>query len=208
MEQTADDLTPILERSIAGDFQALEQLFGRLRPFLHWMARRLLGPTSTGALDHSSMVQRSLVRIYQRLGELRTRKQGPLLAWAGFNLRRVIDDARRQERKMPRSLGAEVPEVAARAESDADDEPRHRTALLTAAALERLSPDQRQLVEWHVLEKVPHAEIGRRLGVSENTARQRFFRAVTRLRLALEPELGSEQRAFLNLKGTCKGGDQ
>ena len=90
----------------------------------------------------------------------------------------------------------------------ADEEKRHQSALLTAAALERLPEDQRQLVQWHVLDKLSHGEIGQRLGVAENTARQRFFRAITRLRKVLEPELNSEQRALLNLKGTPTGGNR
>lgn len=52
-------------------------------------------------------------------------------------------------------------------------------------AMEDLSREDREMVLWRYFEKRPFAEIGRRLGLKENTARMRIERALDRLRTGL-----------------------
>src|SRR5262245_61257956 len=52
-------------------------------------------------------------------------------------------------------------------------------------ALEDLSPEDREMVLWRYFERRPFAEIGRRLGLKENTARMRIERALDRLKAGL-----------------------
>ncbi len=52
-------------------------------------------------------------------------------------------------------------------------------------AMEDLSGEDREMVLWRYFEQRPFAEIGRRLGLKENTARMRIERALDRLRTGL-----------------------
>src|SRR5262245_24492183 len=55
-EQDRHALRPLLERVVHGDRQAYEELFVRLRPYLHALVRRTLGPDQ-GGIDYSAIVQ-------------------------------------------------------------------------------------------------------------------------------------------------------
>src|SRR3954451_4303217 len=97
-EQDRHQLRPLLERVLQGDRQAYEELFVRLRPYLHALVRRTLGPDPRG-LDYSGIVQSSLRRIHENFdGLLDDDPTVPhLLAWVKTIVRnRAIDEARRR----------------------------------------------------------------------------------------------------------------
>ncbi len=62
------------------------------------------------------------------------------------------------------------------------------------SALERLSPQERQLLGWHYgAERVSIREMAKRLGVSKSVAHERLQRVLERLRGILLGDLGSEK---------------
>jgi RNA polymerase sigma factor (sigma-70 family) len=49
-------------------------------------------------------------------------------------------------------------------------------------ALCELGAQDRRILEWHIWDGLSHAEVGRRLRISEEAARQRYSRALRALR--------------------------
>lgn len=90
-----------------------------------------------------------------------------------------MDESRAGGNRMRDALPAEGPtpsRVARRAED----------ATAVARALERLSETDRQVVMWRNWDGLAFADIGTRLGRSENAVRMLFVRALERLHAALE----------------------
>lgn len=95
---------------------------------------------------------------------------------------------------------------ARQARAEADREDAHRTAARLAsppsagpvegahvrAALYRLTPRQRHLVEWKYGDGLSYAEIAARLRISEAAASQALYRARLAFRKAFEAERGDD----------------
>ena len=170
-------LTPILERSVVGDAQALNTLLTEIRPYLHAQLRSQRGPAAPPG-DDSSIVQVSLLRIYQRFGQLREHTVPYLLAWVRRIVRNVrVDALRKDARRPPHTSGIDA--VAAAPAPDPADRDR-RQALLSALA--GLPERQRQVVAWRYFDRLPDDEIGRRLDSTVGAVRVLRFRALRRLR--------------------------
>lgn len=95
----------------------------------------------------------------------------------------------RAQQRALRRLGLErppaQPDLIAQIEREAElDELRRRTG----EALGSLSERNRRAVELRVLQELPYAEVARRLGVTEETARARVSRSLTALASAIEPD--------------------
>jgi len=106
-------LQPLLEHVLAGESQAYNDLFTLLRPYLHGLVRRCLGPDAHGPVDYSGIVQSSLRRIYENLdaiGNEPTAKH--FLAWVKKIVRnRAIDEVRRRAREMARQGGSNIDDI-------------------------------------------------------------------------------------------------
>jgi RNA polymerase sigma-70 factor (ECF subfamily) len=106
----------------------------------------------------------------------------PTLAWLyTIARRRLVDEARRRR---PTGSPLElVGEVAAR-----DDEYGGLVARALEAALAELGEAQRAVVVLRLLEGLSFAEIGTKLGPSEEACRVRFMRALRQIRAHFEKE--------------------
>jgi len=187
-DQDRYQLAPMLRRSVGGDEEALNQLLGALRPYLHSRIRRRRGPHPEQPVDESAVVQNSLLRISRNIGRLRRRTVPGLLAWANRIAGNALTDAlRRQAHDPARAVGEHIFDVADRAAaSDALEGGERRARLL--AALDGLPERQRQVVRWRYLEHLPDAEIARRLGDQSSVGAVRVLRcrALRRLRRLME----------------------
>ena len=184
-------LQPLLERVIAGDRPALNDLFARLRPYLHALVRRTLGRDWK---DASDIVQSSLRRINEHFdGLMDDDPTVPhLLAWIKKIVRnRAIDEARR------RAGGAATGNDAVLANVPQPRDPqqsaaREGRALGVMAALHRLPERQRQVVELHYFDRLRDAEISERLGGSVAAVRVLRCRALKELRRMMEVDRDSQ----------------
>ena len=135
-------LGPLLERVNAGDRSALNELFARLRPYLHALVRKTLGPEWK---DTSNIVQSSLRRINENFEDLLADDPTVphLLAWIKKIVRnRAIDEARKRA-GAPANNDSALGQVPLPVSPDAAAE-RDRRALSVMSALKQLPERQRQ----------------------------------------------------------------
>jgi RNA polymerase sigma-70 factor (ECF subfamily) len=182
-------LQPLLERVLAGDRQAYNQLFRQLRPYLHSLVRRYAGP-GAAALGQSDLVQSAQRRLHENFDDLLNENGANvphLLCWIQRVVRnRVVDEIRKRQRDpLARSPGGPMPDVAESREGPGPAE-RDTIALRVSAALARLPERQRQVVELHWFDRLPDSEISQRLGGSVGAIRVLRCRALQCLRSYME----------------------
>jgi RNA polymerase sigma-70 factor (ECF subfamily) len=179
-------LRPLLERVVAGDREALNELFTRLRPYLHALVRKTLGPEWK---DTSDVVQSGLRRINENFDDLLADDPSVphLLAWIKKIVRnRAIDEARRRA-GAPASNDSALGQVPMPVDpGQAAD--RDRRALSVMAALRQLPERQRQVVELHYFDRLRDAQISERLGGSVAAIRVLRCRALKELRRLMEAD--------------------
>jgi RNA polymerase sigma-70 factor (ECF subfamily) len=177
-------LQPLLDRVLAGDTVALNDLLTSLRPYMHGLVRRTLGHDWK---DASDIVQSSLRRINENLNDLLDDDPTVphLLAWIKKIVRnRAIDEVRRRQRQPAMTNDSALPNVAE--EVSADKEDRERRSLLILSVLPKLPERQRQVVELHYFDRLKDEEIRQRLGGSVAAIRVLRCRALKELRRLME----------------------
>lgn len=180
----------LLERSVQGDREALEELFRRYRQIAYRVAYRLLGHEAD-ALD---AVQEAFVKALTHLPSFQGRST--FKTW----LLRVVSNAsfdlgRQRGRRETLSMDA----LGAKNRQDLEpriiEEPgrgleRSDLRRKLQEALAQLSPAQRQTFVLHAEAELSYREVAEVLGISIGTVMSRLY--YTRLRL----------RAILDKKGT------
>jgi RNA polymerase sigma factor (sigma-70 family) len=147
---------------------------------------RLLGYAHIYAPDLADSAREEIVEQAIEAG-LRTIERfdpdrGTLYSWFRRQVRYRAGDWRRRN-----PLVADFPVEFAQKAPDFD---QLDVAVSThlAAAIATLKDEERLLLQLRGVEELDHAEIGRRLGIAESTARQRFKRAKDQLALAMRAD--------------------
>lgn len=158
-----------------GDRAAFRALYDRHAP---WLVARLSGRCAdAGTVDE--VLQDTFLAVWR--GARRYRGEGEVAAWMwGIAIRRLIDHLRRRR----------TPVVMAHEDEGAEASAEERVLLGVehgdlAAALHRLSPELRAVVQATVLDGLTTREAGRLLGIPAGTVKTRMFRARAQLREAL-----------------------
>lgn len=165
---------------VAGDEGAFQVLFQRYAPLLLGLMRkaRLTDP------DARDLVQQTFLQLHRGRRDFRQgARLRPWLLTIAYNLRR--DHFRRLGRRPEAPLEREpvsgiTPATALERRYDVD---RMR------AALERLSADQREVIELHWMGGIPFPEIAAAMGLKVSTVKVRAHRGYRRLRGLLEEGL-------------------
>ncbi len=178
-------LTPILEHSLSGDPQALNELLTKLQPYLHDQLRSHAS-TRRRDLDDSAIVQNSLIRISQHIGTLRQNNVQGLLAWVGKIVRYALIDALRQRsRDRSESVGTRIYDLADHwSAPDPCVAAENRDRL--GCALAQLSTREQQVVVGRFIDGLSDAEISARVGASIGSVRVLRCRALRSLKRLLE----------------------
>jgi RNA polymerase sigma-70 factor (ECF subfamily) len=171
----------------------------QLREYLHLLARLQISARLRGKIDLSGVVQQTLIEAHQAHDRLREMGDAQRAAWLRHVLANNLRDEVRKLGTAARDVGREVSLHAALEESSArlgawlvadqsspsERAARHDELLRLAAALARLSDEQRLAIELHHLQGRPLAEVAAELGRSKGAVAALLFRSVKKLRQLL-----------------------
>ena len=172
-ERTSD--SALLTAAAEGDRGALGELYERHAP---WLVLRLTRRCADPGLVEE-VVQDTFVAVWK--GAKRFRGEGDVAAWIwGIGIRRLIDHLRRRPTFIPTAEDWSPAVVSAEEEVLLGIE--HGDL---GAALNRLSPELRAVMQATVLDGLTTREAAKLLGIPQGTVKTRMMRARQELREAL-----------------------
>jgi len=181
----------IVQRVRDGEVEAFRILVERHSRGLYALAHRMTG----NAHDAEDIVQESLMRAYKQLHRFESRAE--FSTWIhriGVNC--ALDHLRsRKSRESMIQNGEEgmpdlVDSLPARVPSALQQLADSQIRVHVEGALAVLSMTERSAFVMRHFQEMPLIEIGRVLGINENAVKNTIFRAVQKVRRALEPVVG------------------
>jgi RNA polymerase sigma-70 factor (ECF subfamily) len=183
------ELEPLLQRVLARDGEAFNELLARLRGYVYHKVRAQLGAGPNGQIDQSAIAQSVLRRAWVRFPDLEDPTVPKLLGWIATIVRnRVTDELRQVARRRASPLGSDVVTLADPRPGAGSPE-RGETAAALAAALARLPERERRVVESHWIDHKSDKDTAEELHINTNHVRQLRFRALEKLRKLLGPSV-------------------
>jgi RNA polymerase sigma-70 factor (ECF subfamily) len=193
----------LLQRARAGDVPALGELLELYGRYLVLLARLQIGRRLQGKADPADLVQETFLEAHRNFGLFRGHTEAEFVAWLrqilagrlGLLLRRYFGTKGRDVR-LERELGADLdqssraldPALVAPQSSPSQQAARREQGVILADALDRLPTDYREVIVLRHLETLPFAEVGRRMGRSEDSVQKLWLRGLARLRRVLGGE--------------------
>jgi RNA polymerase sigma-70 factor (ECF subfamily) len=174
-----DDLD-LLRRAAAGDGKAFHVLVDRHVQRLYRLATSLVGNAS----DAEDVLQEALAGAYRGLGRFEGRSS--VKTW----LTRILVTQAAKWRRDRRRLGEVIPQAAPHEEPtirSASEGVDHRVDL--QAALQKLSPEHREVLTLREFDGLAYEEIAEVLGVPRGTVESRLHRARAELKEKLKAYL-------------------
>jgi RNA polymerase sigma-70 factor (ECF subfamily) len=179
-----------------GGDEELGRLLEATRRYLLLVANRELDQKLRAKVAPSDLVQETFVAAHRAFQHFSGDSQAELLAWLAQILQHKAVDAGRMYRdSAKRCVTRERPLASPNQQTDyqlASEEPSPSAIAVGSElqqrleqALAGLSETQRQVIELRSLSRLPFAEVGRRLGRSEDAAGKLWFRAIQNLRARL-----------------------
>jgi len=191
-----------VERTLAGERDAYRVLVGRYSLNLYRLAYRMTGNSH----DAEEVVQEAFLRAYQKLHQFAGNSNFGTWVYriaANYAIDRIrqrnAEESRQALRGRPSEDGLEVELIAAVKDPSASPERLARSAELGARmkeALDALTPAERTAIVMRHWEGCAIEEIAAVLKSNSNATKNTVFRAVSKLRKALEP--------FIELRGTAR----
>jgi RNA polymerase sigma-70 factor (ECF subfamily) len=164
----------LIRRLVAGDHQALGDLYDKYAGLVNALALRVLRDAS----EAEDVVQEVFVQVWRQAARFDPAR-GSTEAWLCTIARtRALDRLRRRTARREEP-GSELP--------TATEAPRNEEALAVRKALDGLSADQRRALELAYYEGLTQSEIATRLGQPLGTIKTRIRTAMIRLRETLGP---------------------
>ncbi len=187
MTPPVDLTTAMLTRWHAGDQEALHELIDRDASWVHQQVRRRLGNELRQKLDSVDVVQDAMLEVLRYAPRFVAPDQPRFRALMVKVVENILRDrhaffhARR--RSMSRDAGAEgaLAIAADSADSPSREAASNEETQWMRLGLELLDPDDRRAVVLRQWDELGFAEIGERMGLTENGARMKFQRAVAKL---------------------------
>jgi len=182
--------TDLLRRAREGDAQALDDLIQRHRGPLRRWARGRLPHWTRDLRDTEDLVQETLAQTIRHINDFEPRHEGALQAYLRQALiNRVRDEVRRVNR-YPAPTGIdEHEEHADRSASPLDEAIGRQAVERYEGALQRLRPEERELIIARVEMQQGYAQIAATHGkASPDAARMAVTRALVRLAEEMDVE--------------------
>lgn len=182
-----------VERTLAGDRDAYRVLVERYSLYLYRLAYRMTG----NAHDAEEVVQEAFLRAYQKLSQFAGNSNFGTWVYriaANYAIDRIrqrnVEEARHAPPSRPAEDGTKVDTMAMIKDPSASPEHLAGSAELAAKmqqALDSLTPAERTAIVMRHWEGCAIEEIAAVLKSNSNATKNTVFRAVAKLRKALEP---------------------
>ena len=148
-------------------------------------------------------MQETFIDAHRDFGRFRGTSEAELFGWLCHILQHKAADAGRKyratakrnltdERSLDADASAPGPQVSCRQPSPSKFAIRNENEQRLSEAIEKLSPDYRQVIELRNFERLPFGEVGLKMGRSEDAAGKLWFRAIQKLREELAVSNDSE----------------
>ena len=197
-----------LERAASGDAESWRLLLAGHHNRLWRMVAVRIDPRLQGRLDPSDVLQEAYLEASRQLGDFLRKEDVPFILWPrGLVRSRLARLHRHHLGTRRRDAGREVsldrepaPDASSAvlaacligaAERPSEEAVRAELRERLQAVLERLSPEDREVVSLRHFEQLSTEETAAVLGISAAAAGKRYVRALTRLRrlLADDPDV-------------------
>lgn len=181
-----------------GDASELWRVAGDLRPYLRSVAAAILRGRLQGKVDASDVVQQGLVASVERFEQFRGETRAEWQQWLVAIVRNEARNLLRYWHQDKRLVAKELPVMGSRADTKDSERPGARLPALVPTpsrqvaarqeashlleALDRLPPDQREILYLRHFEGLSHPEIAARLDKSPAAVRQQWVRALRGLK--------------------------
>ncbi len=181
----------IVRRVRDGEVDAFRILVERHSRALYGLAHRMTG----NAHDAEDIVQESLMRAYRQLDRFESRAEfGTWIHRIGVNCALDHLRSRKNRDQIIKSEGEGAEDMIASMPSNDPAPDQHLADLQirhhVEGALGALSVTERSAFVMRHFQEMPLSEIGQALGINENAVKNTIFRAVQKVRRALEPIAG------------------
>jgi RNA polymerase sigma-70 factor (ECF subfamily) len=194
-ESSCAENDELLKRALAGDEEAFAQLFERNRKRLQRSIAGRMDPRLSSRVDSSDVLQETYLEAARKLPEYAKQRTMPLFLWLRWIARdKVISLYRKHLAAGRRTISREVPilpvdgsaklvlELVSDATSASRKVARAELAALLRRGLERLAPNDRELILMHHFEGLTNQDAAQCLRIGEAAAAKRYARARARLR--------------------------
>jgi RNA polymerase sigma-70 factor, ECF subfamily len=180
----------LVKRAQAGAADALDLMYERCAARLLAFIRLRMGRELRARLESRDILQATLLKSLEHLPDFHGTHGGSLMAWlakiAEHEIRDRVDYQKRDRRDLAREIRLETdPSIPAVARSALTQAIMTEEAERLEAALDELPPAYREIILLRKFQELSFADIGRRLGKSEDACRMLLARALTALTLAL-----------------------
>jgi RNA polymerase sigma-70 factor, ECF subfamily len=175
-KQSEPDDAELVARFLGGDRAAFDALVVRYQRPIYWLALRYVGNDA----DAKDVAQRALVQAFVKVRALRD-----VGSFRGWVYRVAVNLALNvvRDRKPADALDENVASTAPRERLIEDETQRQ-----LRAAVAKLPPQQRLVVELRVFEELPFRAVGEVAECSEDAAKVSFHHALKKLRVLMNEE--------------------
>ena len=178
-----DPLLAAAGADLAARWRALEAC----RCYLRLVVRRGRWSGGSRQPDTSDLVQKTILDAWRNFSKFKGRTPGQFRTWLKAILVHSALNARRRRPMTPLDLDRAVNEISGSSTSPSDRFQRESSRRALDAALSRLPEHLRAAIHMRVWEELTFEQIGARLGISEDSARKLFSRAIVKLGESLGP---------------------
>lgn len=182
----------LLERARGGSDTALEAFYERAARKLLPLIRLRLGRSLRNELESRDILQSVLLKSFTRLSQLQ--EPGAVMGWLARMAENEIRDRADYTSRERRDAARRVP-IEAHAEAIPAPVRQALSQVILAERVEQLAcalealPDaQRDLIVFRKIEEMSFAEIGAKLGKSEDACRMAFARAMAALTIRMREQ--------------------
>jgi RNA polymerase sigma-70 factor (ECF subfamily) len=190
-EHVASQEIDCAERQLAASWS-----IGALRPWLKMVAERELPVSLRGRIESSDIVQQTLLDAWRGATSFRGTTPQERLAWLRVIMRRVIlqhgrsqfatmkrgGHSERLQSELDRTSSRVMELAAGAAPTPAEQAATNESSLLLAQAIERLPPEEQELIRMRHFEHRTHDEIAQHWGRNPSAIRMQWVRTLRRLR--------------------------